>query len=95
MFGNLPSWVDETGSLAQGLIAIVTILGALGTVMAVAVRFAMRGPIAKIHKRIDDHMNQEEVEVGSIKADMSDMAQNIAYIAGKLGVDQPAPSRRD
>lgn len=88
---GLPQWVGDWASAAQGITALIAILAGIATVFAVAVRWALRPALAKIHARIDDHMEREEAAADAMKEEISSMKNDIAYIAGALRLND-APS---
>lgn len=49
----------------------------------------------KIHDRIDEHMAREEESTRSMTADLTDLRESVAHIAGTLGLPKQAePSVR-
>ena len=74
--------VADIGVVAAALVAVLTVVAILARWTRAALRAELERQIAPIHKRIDDHMEEEETA-------LNDVAVNLAVIAHHVGVVLP------
>ena len=82
MIGALPGWLADSGSVIGITLAFCLVLGALSAGVAVVVRAVMKPSLDKLHKRIDDHMGEEESTLNRV-------AFALEIIAEAVGVKIP------
>lgn len=76
--------IEDVGVIAAALVAVLTAVAILARWARAALRAELEKQIAPIHRRIDDHMLEEETA-------LNDVAVNLAVIANHVGVTLPKP----
>lgn len=79
MIAVLPSWVSDTGAVVGIAAAFTVVVGALATVVILAVRKIMQPSLDRIETRIDSHMGEEERQIDRIAIAL-DMIANALHI---------------
>lgn len=82
MLATAPGWIRDVGVTAAALAAVLTCLGILGRWVTGLLRKELAAQLAPVHRRIDDHMHEEETT-------LSDVRDALQVLARHVGVELP------
>lgn len=78
----LAPWMSDAGAVIGVLAATSVVIAAVATFTVFLVRWIMRPELDRIHRRIDEHMGEEERQIDR-------MAIALDLIAARLTIDLP------
>lgn len=79
MIAVLPNWVSDSGAVIGILAAVTVVVGAIATVVVLAVRRIVQPAIDQVNETMASHMAHEEIQIDRIAIAL-DMIANALHL---------------